>query len=85
MLIASLKLLVVILVFFCVFLPGFFSFGNVYRPKRPVLGTPRADGFKYDSVSLSTTWVGLDAHPAAKSGAVRRLRALSGPEFASCT
>jgi pimeloyl-ACP methyl ester carboxylesterase len=55
MLIASLKLLVVILVFFCVFLPGFFSFGNVYRPKRPVLGTPRADGFKYDSVSLSTS------------------------------
>ena len=55
MLIASLKLLVVILVFFCVFLPGFFSFGNVYRPKRPVLGTPQADGLKYDSVSLSTS------------------------------
>jgi uncharacterized protein len=55
MLIASLKLLVVILVFFCVFLPGFFSFGNVYRPKRPVLGTPQADGFKYDSVSIPTS------------------------------
>lgn len=55
MLLASLKLLVVILVFFCVFLPGFFSFGNVYRPKRPILGTPQADGLRYDPVSLSTS------------------------------
>jgi len=55
MLIASLKLLVVILVFFCVFLPCFYSFGNVYRPKRPVLGTPQDDGLRYDPVSVSTS------------------------------
>ena len=55
MLIVSLKLLVVILVFFCVFLPCFYSFGNVYRPKRPVLGTPQDDGLRYDPVSVSTS------------------------------
>jgi pimeloyl-ACP methyl ester carboxylesterase len=55
MLIAALKLLFVILVFFCVFLPCFYSFGNVYRPKRPILGTPQDDGFKYDPVSISTS------------------------------
>jgi uncharacterized protein len=55
MLVASLKLLVAILVFFCIFLPCFFSFGNIYRPKRPVLGTPQEDGLRYDPVSFSTS------------------------------
>lgn len=55
MLIASLKLLVAGLIIFCAFLPCFYSFGNVYRPKRPVQGTPQDDGLKYDPVSLSTS------------------------------
>jgi uncharacterized protein len=55
MLIASLKLLLAVLFIFCVFLPCFYSFGNVYRQKRPVLSTPHADGLRYDPVSLSTS------------------------------
>ena len=55
MLIAALKLLLAGLIIFCIFLPCFYSFGNVYRPKRPVQGTPQADGLKYDSVSFSTS------------------------------
>lgn len=54
MLIASLKLLGAGLFVFCVFLPCFYSFGNVYRPKRPVQGTPQADGLHYEPVSLPT-------------------------------
>ena len=55
MLIASLKLILAGLIIFCIFLPCFYSFGNVYRPKRPVQGTPQADGLKYDPVSFSTS------------------------------
>lgn len=55
MLIASLKLILAGLIIFCIFLPCFYSFGNVYRAKRPVQGTPQADGLKYEPVSLSTS------------------------------
>jgi len=55
MLIASLKLLLAAVIIFCVFLPCFYSFGNVYRPKAPVVGTPQVNGLRYDSVSISTS------------------------------
>ena len=55
MLIPALKLLLVVLIVFGVFLPCFYSFSNVYRPKRPIRGTPADDGLKFDSVSFSTS------------------------------
>jgi len=55
MLIASLKLLLAGLIIFCIFLPCYYSLGNVYRPRRPVLSTPQDDGLQYDPVSLSTS------------------------------
>jgi uncharacterized protein len=55
MLIPALKLLLALLIVFGVFLPCFYSFSNVYRPKRPIRGTPADDGLKFDSVSFSTS------------------------------
>src|SRR5688572_21893478 len=55
MLIPALKLLLAGLIVFGVFLPWFYSFSNVYRPKRPIRGTPAADGLKFDPVSFSTS------------------------------
>ena len=55
MLIPALKLLLAGLIIFCGFLPCFYSFSNVYRPKRPIRSTPAADGLKFDPVSFSTS------------------------------
>ncbi|MCI0424125.1 MAG: lysophospholipase [Acidobacteria bacterium] len=51
----ALKLLLVGLIAFCVILPFFYSFANVYRPKMPVRSTPQADGLKFEPVSFSTS------------------------------
>jgi pimeloyl-ACP methyl ester carboxylesterase len=55
MLIALLKLLVAVLIVFTVFLPCYYSFGNVYRSKRPLQSTPEADGLKSEPLSVRTT------------------------------
>lgn len=55
MLIPALKLLLAALILFFGFLPCFYSFSNVYRPRRPMSGTPEADGLKFDPVSFSTS------------------------------
>ncbi len=35
--------------------PLFYSYGNIYRPRLPIRGTPQEDGLKFEAVSFSTS------------------------------
>ena len=47
-------ILIGLVVLFIVF-PLFYSYGNIYRSRLPIQGTPQKDGLRFDSVSFATS------------------------------